>query len=595
MVDSQSYQYLPIDANVIRLLNIVVATSTISCHLQEFTLDQLPAYCALSYAWGNEEASELIQCNGGHLTITPNLGSCLRALYQKENLPLLWIDAICINQHDDAEKAAQVPLMSQVYALAEKVYIWLGLGSDNSDLAMSMISSLNERFNSVDGLERVDQYTLTKFGLPSFEDPVWPAVTRLYLRKWFTRLWVMQEVLLAKSISIICGEKGISWQEFVKFANNYRLTRMVDDVLEYHKIPHYTPELPDHGFSAAPILDILRNPVERDGFVSPLTLLDMGRRKLAKEPVDKVYGLLAVMPLEIRKRIVVDYSLASRREYWHTYIHMFKILLETEGTRALSMTPSRNRCPELPSWCPDFSSDSSINSFGKLFTAGILTSNGDELVPKPITPGPTQRDLRMSGLLMDRIVQIHPLKWKEIVNVDHHFSSASAVAECEAACAQLSMQIYGTQHDVPIQHMITLVAGMSVMRNEYPLNQLVEDYKNATKRFRDLSKRSTGSQESPDQPELISAQRYQSALSVTWRRSVFFTTENGSIGIGPDTVLSGDDICIFFTAHTPFILRRNPNNDSYQFQGAAYVDGLMDGVTFAARNPTENLREFIVC
>jgi hypothetical protein len=86
---------------------------------------------------------------------------------------------------------------------------------------------------------------------------------------------------------------------------------------------------------------------------------------------------------------------------------------------------------------------------------------------------------------------------------------------------------------------------------------------------------------------ILTIPRYQSAMIINWKHSCFFATEMGRIGIGPDTVQPGDAICVIFKAHTPFILRSNPQGDAYQFHGAAYVHGLMDGVAFTARNPIE--------
>lgn len=226
--------------------------------------------------------------------------------------------------------------------------------------------------------------------------------------------------------------------------------------------------------------------------------------------------------------------------------------------------------------------------------AGILTSDTDSFVPSPITLGSTPRDLQLSGLQMDRVEQVHSRAWEEIGKLPYHVNSASIVTECEAACAQLSREVYQTKQDVPVQHMITLVAGMSGVRAHYPTEQLVEDYKNAIERFRDLTKMFNEPSEGPDQSKLISAQRYQSALNINWKKSKFFTTANGSIGIGPDSILPGDAIFIVFTAHTPYILRQYPNSESYQFHGPAYVHGAMDGEAFAARNPIENYRSFLV-
>lgn len=41
---------------------------------------------------------------------------------------IIWADAVCINQQDDAEKSHQVPLMGSIYSLAKTDAVWLGPG-----------------------------------------------------------------------------------------------------------------------------------------------------------------------------------------------------------------------------------------------------------------------------------------------------------------------------------------------------------------------------------------------------------------------------------------------------------------------------------
>ena len=38
----------------------------------------------------------------------------------------IWIDSICISQHDDDEKTAQVKMMGDIYQRATRVVVWLG-------------------------------------------------------------------------------------------------------------------------------------------------------------------------------------------------------------------------------------------------------------------------------------------------------------------------------------------------------------------------------------------------------------------------------------------------------------------------------------
>lgn len=39
---------------------------------------------------------------------------------------LIWVDALCINQEDDRERAGQVKIMGSIYQRARLVKVWLG-------------------------------------------------------------------------------------------------------------------------------------------------------------------------------------------------------------------------------------------------------------------------------------------------------------------------------------------------------------------------------------------------------------------------------------------------------------------------------------
>src|SRR5437764_130431 len=59
-------------------------------------------YEALSYTWGTEKATSVIQIYAGEeiykVNITPSLASALRQLRLAHGARLLWIDQLCINQ-----------------------------------------------------------------------------------------------------------------------------------------------------------------------------------------------------------------------------------------------------------------------------------------------------------------------------------------------------------------------------------------------------------------------------------------------------------------------------------------------------------------
>jgi hypothetical protein len=102
-------------------------TNPISIHLREISLDSSSKFDALSYSWENQTFTQKISCEGKELLITPTCEAALRRLRLAKRTRILWIDQICINQETVEEKNQQVTLMGDLYSIAEKVIVWLGV------------------------------------------------------------------------------------------------------------------------------------------------------------------------------------------------------------------------------------------------------------------------------------------------------------------------------------------------------------------------------------------------------------------------------------------------------------------------------------
>lgn len=133
-----AFQHQPIDASSqIRILHLDPSDprrddSPLSGVLKVVNLEDKPTYEALSYAWGGPDKSEVFHLPDGILRITSNLAAGLKELRHSDTSREIWIDAVCINQEDNSEKAKQVPLMATIYREAKCVLVWLGIG--NADL-----------------------------------------------------------------------------------------------------------------------------------------------------------------------------------------------------------------------------------------------------------------------------------------------------------------------------------------------------------------------------------------------------------------------------------------------------------------------------
>jgi hypothetical protein len=102
------------------------------------------SYAALSYVWGSRDADVSIAVDGKSFDVSANLAEALRCLRHEGSPRVIWIDAICINQSDDAEKSAQVAMMGDIYRNAADVLIFLGGEKDESDLVMEYLALEDE-------------------------------------------------------------------------------------------------------------------------------------------------------------------------------------------------------------------------------------------------------------------------------------------------------------------------------------------------------------------------------------------------------------------------------------------------------------------
>jgi Heterokaryon incompatibility protein (HET) len=139
------FSYEPLPADCIRTLNILrVLRNSLHCTLTSQPFNDELEYHALSYAWGTEAATQAIFCNGRRSLITPHLYDSLINIFGLYGSSIrLWVDAICINQHDATEKEQQARNMRQVFGKATSVLVWLGPAEDRSDEAISLMKHLS--------------------------------------------------------------------------------------------------------------------------------------------------------------------------------------------------------------------------------------------------------------------------------------------------------------------------------------------------------------------------------------------------------------------------------------------------------------------
>lgn len=181
---------------------------------------------ALSYAWGDATTScvafvsdNAVRTNRcGYLPLAKNLETALRYLRLPKEICRLWIDAVCINQQDLQERAAQVVRLRTIYHMASRVLVWLGPGSHDSGVALQTLAYLGKQIevSNAQWIFRASNATEPDWWnlhhpLPWTMDQ-WASIERLFARPWFRRLWVVQEIAVANEEAVfLCGDESLSW------------------------------------------------------------------------------------------------------------------------------------------------------------------------------------------------------------------------------------------------------------------------------------------------------------------------------------------------------------------------------------------------
>ena len=147
------YNALDTSKHEVRLLHLAPSLDrrrAIACHFIVVSLSHgspPTQFEALSYAWGDPIFNRKIQLGGVPFAVTANLKAILRALRHPREERILWVDAVCIDQHNVQERSHQVSRMNDIYSHAEDVIVWLGEPLSDAELAFDFLREFGRQRN----------------------------------------------------------------------------------------------------------------------------------------------------------------------------------------------------------------------------------------------------------------------------------------------------------------------------------------------------------------------------------------------------------------------------------------------------------------
>lgn len=257
----------------------------------------------------------------------------------------LWVDALCVNQSDEIERAQQVLRMRSIYTTASKVIIWLGPAEPYDREAFAVSNAAIAL-----GLEHEDPYSQNINNLSSYlkvqsqlsGQPIdvvrgLYAASRLLARPWFSRLWVVQEVASQpqRKVSIVAGNYESLWLG-VRMATVILVAALDKRVLDW---PADSP-MPQDVFQRiveeeGELFSSWSHPRENYGLWSHLRTNDaLDRmvycyRRRCLRPHDRIYAVYGWLELHYIAPCVPDYD-KNIGEVYHDFIRDCLVHLQHE-------------------------------------------------------------------------------------------------------------------------------------------------------------------------------------------------------------------------------------------------------------------------
>ncbi|KAI1738623.1 heterokaryon incompatibility protein-domain-containing protein [Xylaria scruposa] len=605
--------------------------------LRDFPCEDRPKYMALSYVWCGDTPTKAISINGIVLQVRKSLAQALQSIAHFDPHTYVFADAICINQQDDREKSIMVQHMAQIFSDAWLVYAWLGPVQEYSTQTLMKHFSelgklfwqhvgpteshkLGERSLDIDTiLTRNISHLYGRFKYPLVKQGIFPtkAYSSFSARPFWSRIWVLQEVYLAKRLYYACGSCYLESNYLAgalilleAFQRHLIRTQALTSELsiplkefavefpsfpEMHRLIVYTSIYP---------MDVVSLRIAMTNFC----VKELPGGSKATDSRDMVYGLLGFCNEEERSYIQADYS----KSVQSVYTSVTRAMIRNGFTDIMSWAQiDAKRIADLPSWVPDYSSTiyESLCSQGQAkpwlpqFRAcNEARYNHDEAM-HPIDP----LAIPVHGRQLDRVTQIGRRWFPRSRAGSAQLSTDQAEALIAHSVSYEDLCFFLDQ----VREFVRL-AEMRYNSDRFPVNRalrptgpggygegapfshagiwrvpccdqivinsrLVRGDPTTESRYNAMIRYLEACKDEPKNELPAESRPYLESL-LRWADKRPFFTEHGFVGLGPANMEPGDTLAVLDGFNACYLVRpqRLPSSE-YRLVGEAYVDGIMGG------------------
>lgn len=384
-------------------------------------------------------ALHLIQINEKDYVAQGNAYHGLKELRLSKSTRVIWMDAICINQQDLKEKEDQILLMNTIYKAAVRVVVWLPPPRRNEDLAMTLLEELHTQHDS--GMHTIE--SMSEVHYLRLRSPEWIALRDFLSHPWFSRVWTLQEAVLAREIIFQFGSHVIPWDRLqILGVENELLFGMLN--FEPGESLYGKTGQPS-GCGAISTIQWIRICIQAGRRFSLSELLPQVWFREATDIRDCIYGLFGLSCDIVELDLHPEYSHTVSKVLTHV---VQKLLLKGESFELLSKAGCGfdRSLEDLPSYVPDWSA---IPTPPPLYWQAIWDLPGnDESIGVGISLHETGK-LQIRFAEMDVIKEVsNPLNRVEPQQILRWFDTVERMALC---CAEdLHPQSDSTTSRIPI-------------------------------------------------------------------------------------------------------------------------------------------------
>ena len=291
--------------------------SVIRCKLRSTRLEECKDnFIGASYVWGPAEPSHIILVNQCVFSVRANLYEFLRALRAQQgsqNL-YLWIDAICIDQLSIGERNSQVQRMGNIYSNAKCVYAWLGPDTHDAAWFFAQAGHNKDIFRRLTSLESTLKLASShpyfsaqeRFDAERDARRLLVALVSIASCQYWTRLWIVQELLLAKQVVFFSASHSLNHALMSDWFYSADMYLNLDPFVKEKLLPRH------NGHSETLSTLLWKSRLETQALPRSLqTLIHDFTASSCTIPHDKIFALLGMTSQTERQHFVIDYSLPS--------------------------------------------------------------------------------------------------------------------------------------------------------------------------------------------------------------------------------------------------------------------------------------------